>query len=80
MSTDPDPEAKLQEYPFAVLLGYGDGTYKCGASLINRRYVLTAAHCLLFGDPKVAVIGEHDVGKRCDCKDGLCNPEPQRVS
>ena len=54
VSTDLDPEAELQEFPFAALLGYSDGSYKCGASLINRRYVLTAAHCMQLGLPQVA--------------------------
>ena len=41
-------ETKLGDYPYMALLGYefdGRVVYGCGGSLINKWYVLTAAHC-----------------------------------
>ena len=43
--------AKYGEFPYMVLLGYGQNSselrYQCGGSVINKWYILTAAHCVL---------------------------------
>ena len=40
--------ARLGEFPYVALLGYLIGNeifYLCGGSILNGKYVLTAAHC-----------------------------------
>ncbi len=39
---------QVGEFPYMAVLGFqinGKIQYRCGGSLINRRYVLTAANC-----------------------------------
>ena len=38
--------ANIGDYPYMALLKMADGKYACGGSLINKWYVLTAAHCI----------------------------------
>ncbi|XP_011694586.1 PREDICTED: serine protease 48-like [Wasmannia auropunctata] len=40
-------DAPLGKYPHHVALKY-EGSFRCGGSIINKRYILTAAHCVNF--------------------------------
>lgn len=62
---------QIGEYPWMVLLSYNISDRKhfaCGGALINNRYVVTAAHCIL-EKYKITdvVLGEHDLSMNPDC-------------
>ena len=72
-------DAKQGAYPFIAALGIThpnkpkDIVYVCGGSLINRRYVVTAAHCQAERAPLVSVrLGEHDFSQDPDCDEPGC--------
>ncbi|XP_042224071.1 trypsin alpha-3-like [Homarus americanus] len=52
----------VNEWPWQAALMFGDGQF-CGGSLINDRYVLTAAHCTegLKADEIYVHLAEHDL-------------------
>merc|ERR1711899_648815 len=66
---------KFGSYPFMALLGYEHPryglTYECGGTVINKYYILTAAHCMHYKNPDVVILGEHDLKQ---------DPEPGNVA
>uniref|UniRef100_A0A182N9T6 Peptidase S1 domain-containing protein n=1 Tax=Anopheles dirus TaxID=7168 RepID=A0A182N9T6_9DIPT len=52
--------ADVKEYPWIVMLLYR-GSFYCGGSLINDRYILTAAHCVLSFTPSQLLAKLYDV-------------------
>ncbi|KAL5284332.1 CLIPB9.2 family protein [Megaselia abdita] len=82
-------DSDLNEFPWMVLLEYkkknGGLGLNCAGSLINQRYVLTAAHCVTgsiesqVGKLISVRLGEHDISSKVDCENGVCAQQAIRV-
>lgn len=83
-------ETSLFEFPWMARLQYSrrnDRVFRCGGSVINKRFILTAAHCvanLPNGYSLVSVrLGEYDVIESIDCqvinRDKVCAPPVQDI-
>ncbi|XP_044265436.1 uncharacterized protein LOC123011851 [Tribolium madens] len=80
----------LFEFPWMALLSYRTARgpqFKCGATIINERYILTAAHCITNNKyPLIGVrVGDHNIQTQKDCEltsegDLVCAPPYQDLS
>ncbi|KAF2359566.1 Serine proteases trypsin domain [Trinorchestia longiramus] len=78
-------ETAIGAYPWVAALGYirtgsDEVQFHCAGSLINNRYILTAAHCLdpssLRGRRLVEIrLGDWDLSSESDCQDTPGGPE-----
>ncbi|XP_063907843.1 serine protease grass-like [Zophobas morio] len=70
----------LFEFPWMALLSYrtrNGPQFKCGGTIINQKYILTAAHCLAnLKTPLIGVrVGEHNIRTQKDCEFDKWNGE-----
>ncbi|XP_052890735.1 CLIP domain-containing serine protease B4-like [Anopheles moucheti] len=71
---------EIDEFPWTALIQFqkpdGSFGFHCGGSLINERYVVTAAHCIYTDSEHRVRLGEWDLSTTNDCHEGFCSEAP----
>lgn len=55
-------KAKVGEFPFMALVMFNGSSQFCGASILSDRFLLTAAHCFVFGSADFVRVGTTEAG------------------
>ncbi|XP_017123253.1 serine protease grass [Drosophila elegans] len=66
-------QAHISESPWMAYL-HDSGKFLCGGTLINHRFILTAAHCISNGEDLTVRLGEYDSSTSHDCSGSVCIP------
>ncbi|XP_066255147.1 transmembrane protease serine 9-like [Euwallacea similis] len=72
----------LEEFPWMALIAYNSSDagieYRCGGTLIQESFILTAAHCILNTSLLGVRLGEYDLSStNVDCDGTYCSPPVQ---
>jgi len=76
--------AEVNEFPWAALLEIkaGGNPLRCGGTLVNDRFVLTAAHCVSAPSSMqiTVILGEHDTTRRLESTTLRVRAKPYRFN